>query len=170
MGSKQTNRADKPEWYFTQILTWIRDHQDFVEQNVQPVYNKLNIKKTSARVKCYTYYQLDIKKSFFIIILLQIIFQIEFIRGLVHIAVEKLHFELPQLSYNDSLFAHCMDEALGFDKEVRNGYGYPTSEPGVIEIITQAQIFLKWINMEKRCKYNNEIIVILKSEKKNYYN
>lgn len=50
MGTRQTNRADKPEWYFTQILTWIKDHHEFVEKNVQPVYSKLNRKKVTAKV------------------------------------------------------------------------------------------------------------------------
>lgn len=81
-----------------------------------------------------------------------IILQTEFMRGLVQIAVEKLHYELPHLYYDDSLFSHCVDEALGFDREVRNSYGYPAVQPGVIEVLTQAQTFLKWINMEKHCE------------------
>lgn len=55
MGSKQTNRPDKPEWYLTQILTWIKEHQDFIENNVQPVYIKLGIKKITAKVPIITY-------------------------------------------------------------------------------------------------------------------
>lgn len=50
MGTKQTNRADKPEWYFTQILTWIREHFEFIERTIQPVYDKLNKKKITAKV------------------------------------------------------------------------------------------------------------------------
>lgn len=48
-GTKQTNRRDKPEWFFTQILTWIKDHADWVARNVQPIarsagYNHINVK------------------------------------------------------------------------------------------------------------------------------
>lgn len=125
MGSRQTNRADKPEWFFTQVLTWIKDHQDFVEKNIQPLYDKFGRKNVVAKI--------------------------ELMKGLVQIVVEKLHFELPHLHYDDSLFSHCVDEALGFDKELKTGFGYPSTEPGVIEVLTQAQIFVKWINMEKRC-------------------
>lgn len=39
-GSRQTNRADKPEWMLTQVLTWIRDHEAFILQKVQPVFNE----------------------------------------------------------------------------------------------------------------------------------
>lgn len=75
-------------------------------------------------------------------------------RGLVQIAAEKLHFELPHLYCNDSLFSHCIDEALGFDKEIKSSFGYPPSQPGVIEVLTQAQTFIKWINVEKQCIKN----------------
>lgn len=36
-GNKQTNRPDKPEWFFTQILTWIKDHEKWIEKNVQTI-------------------------------------------------------------------------------------------------------------------------------------
>lgn len=37
-GNKDTNRPDKPEWMFSQILTWIKDHELFLMEWVQPVY------------------------------------------------------------------------------------------------------------------------------------
>lgn len=37
-GNKQTNRSDKPEWMFSQILTWIKDHEYFLLDWMQPVY------------------------------------------------------------------------------------------------------------------------------------
>lgn len=49
-GTRQTNRADKPEWYFTQILTWIRDHQEFVSNWIQPIVNKLALYHIDAKV------------------------------------------------------------------------------------------------------------------------
>ena len=49
-GAKKTNRPDKPEWFFTQTLTWIRDHEKFVSQWVQPVLNKNNMHPISAKV------------------------------------------------------------------------------------------------------------------------
>ncbi|KAJ9577197.1 hypothetical protein L9F63_006254, partial [Diploptera punctata] len=127
-GAKQTNRADKPEWFFTQILTWIRDHEKFVSQWVQPVLNRMNMHPISAKL--------------------------EFMRGLVQLTVEKLHSELPHLQFDDTLFSHTVDETLGFDRELRDSYGYPSSQPSVIGVLTQAQIFVKWIHMEK--KYASE--------------
>lgn len=49
-GPRQTNRADKPEWYFTQILTWIRDHSDFVVKWIQPVIDKMGLHHIDAKV------------------------------------------------------------------------------------------------------------------------
>lgn len=73
-------------------------------------------------------------------------------RVLVQLAVEKLHSELPVVQYDDSLFAHTVDEALGFERELRESFNYPESQPATLSVLTQAQIFVKWINMEKKCK------------------
>nr|CAD7571698.1 unnamed protein product [Timema californicum] len=127
-GTKQTNRPDKPEWFFTQVLTWIRDHEKFVVQWIQPVLNKLGMHHISAKS--------------------------ELMRGLLQVVVEKLHSELPHLQYDDALFSHMVDETLGFDRELRESFSYPSTQPSVIGVLTQAQVFVKWIHMEK--KYASE--------------
>ncbi|KAJ8953915.1 hypothetical protein NQ318_019155, partial [Aromia moschata] len=106
-GARQTNRPDKPEWYFTQILTWVRDHRDFVVKYIQPVIEKLGLHHIDAKL--------------------------ELIRGLVQLAVEKLYSELPSLQYDDFTFSHSIDEALGFDKELRESYDYPVGQPNASE-------------------------------------
>ncbi|RZC37439.1 RINT1-like protein [Asbolus verrucosus] len=123
-GARQTNRADKPEWYFTQILTWIRDHADFVTKWIQPVIDKLGLHHIDAKL--------------------------ELIRGLVQLAVEKLHSDLPNLQYDDFTFSHSIDEALGFDKELRETYNYPVNQPSILAVLTQAKIIIKWMAMEKK--------------------
>ncbi|KAF7282532.1 hypothetical protein GWI33_002566 [Rhynchophorus ferrugineus] len=122
--SEKTNRADKPEWYFTQILTWIRDHKEHVGLWIQPVIEKFGLHHIDA--------------------------QVEFMKGLVHLAAEKLNSELPSLQYDDYTFSHTIDEALGFDKEMREIYNYPANEPSIISILTQAPILVKWLIMEKK--------------------
>ncbi|XP_075231080.1 RAD50 interactor 1 [Lycorma delicatula] len=123
-GNKQTNRPDKPEWFLTQILSWIRDNEQFVDRWVQPVFKEVGIQNISATV--------------------------ELMRGLVQLALEKLDNELPSMQYDDSLFSHAVDESLGFDKELKETFGYPSSLPSTITVLTQAQIFTKWINMERK--------------------
>nr|CAI5822245.1 unnamed protein product [Callosobruchus analis] len=123
-GTRQTNRVDKPEWYFTQILTWIRDHKDFVEQYIQPVVEKLGLHHIDAKL--------------------------ELMRGLVQIAVEKLNSDIPNIQYDDYTFSHTVDEALGFDKELRETYDYPSNQPSILSVLTQGHVFIKWLNMEKK--------------------
>lgn len=74
-------------------------------------------------------------------------------RGLVQLAAEKLNSELPSLQYDDFFFSHTIDEALGFDKELREIYSYPSSEPSIVIILTQAPVLIKWLNMEKKCEF-----------------
>lgn len=80
------------------------------------------------------------------------ILQLEFCRGLVQIAVEKLYSELPNLQFDDYIFSHSVDEALSFDKELRETYDYPPSQPSILIVLTQAQVFSKWLAMERKCK------------------
>ena len=91
-----------------------------------------------------------------LIVIIVIVLQLEFMRGLVQLAVEKLHSELPHLQFDDTLFSHTVDETLGFDRELRDSYGYPPSQPSIIGVLTQAQIFVKWIHMEKKCELSAE--------------
>lgn len=73
-------------------------------------------------------------------------------RGLVQLAVEKLCSELPTIQFDDFTFSHCVDEALGFDRELRENYDYPANQPSVLAVLTQAQVFIKWLSLEKKCK------------------
>lgn len=123
-GNKQTNRRDKPEWFFTQILTWIKDHEKWIDNNVQPVIDASGFSHIYGKI--------------------------EFMRGLVQLAVEKLYSELQIVQYDDALFGHFVDEALGFERELRDTLLYPSNQPATVFVLTQAQIFSKWINMEKK--------------------
>ncbi|XP_024084598.1 RAD50-interacting protein 1 isoform X2 [Cimex lectularius] len=122
-GSRQTNRLDKPEWYFTQILSWIRDHEDFIDVHVQPVFDHVDYQKSAS---------------------------VEFICGLVQLSVEKLQCDIEEVQFDDLLFSHVVDEALGYERELRSVYNYPQSFPGPTQVLTQAQIFVKWIKMERK--------------------
>jgi len=49
-GAKMTNRQDKPEWFFTQILTWIKDHVQWVQKNIQPVADSIGFGHLDVKV------------------------------------------------------------------------------------------------------------------------
>ncbi|XP_052740464.1 RAD50-interacting protein 1 [Bicyclus anynana] len=130
-GSRQTARIDRPEWFLTQTLTWIKDHQEFVKTNVQPIAEKLQIKDVNA---------VD-----------------EFNAGLIALAAERLHTVLG--IYNtqgtkgemldvDAAFAHAVDETLGFHKELTAITG--TEVNSVISVLTKAETFIVWLAVEKK--------------------
>jgi len=39
-GKKQTNKPDKPEWFLSRVLSWIRDYRTFVVDWLGPVYTE----------------------------------------------------------------------------------------------------------------------------------
>lgn len=49
-GAKLTNRQDKPEWFFTQILTWIKDHVQWVQKYIQPIVNSIGFRHLDIKV------------------------------------------------------------------------------------------------------------------------
>ncbi|KAL3877501.1 hypothetical protein ACJMK2_035200 [Sinanodonta woodiana] len=123
-GKKQTNDLGKPEWYFTQVLSWIRDHRDFLDQRIQPLLNEAGRHSIDAKL--------------------------EFMRGVVSFVIEKIDSDLPELMYDEHKFSHLVDEALLFDHELHLNYGYPTSYPSSLHVLTEGTAFEKWISVEKK--------------------
>lgn len=78
--------------------------------------------------------------------------QHDFIIGLLQFVVIKLDSDLSHFQLEDVVFSHIVDETLAFEHELRKVYSYPHDYPSVTEVLTQAQIFFKWINMERKCK------------------
>lgn len=118
-GVRQTNRLDKPEWYLTQILTWAKDNHIFVGQNIQPGALKAGLSEHNVRVS-------EMRKGFdlrpieFISVFS---FQLEFVRGLVQLTMEKLNEDIEEIFTDESLFAHLLDEVLSFELELKEFLG-----------------------------------------------
>lgn len=123
-GNKQTNSIDKPEWYFAQVLGWIRDHMSFLDQRIQPVLCRAGLESVNAKV--------------------------EFMRGMVALVVEKMTNDLPDTMYDEHIFSHLVDEAILFDREVKVGYGYPAGLPCCLSVLTLPRAFHKWTLVEKQ--------------------
>lgn len=130
-GSRQTARIDRPEWFLTQTLTWIKDHQGFVKNNVQPVADKLQLKNVKT---------VD-----------------EFNAGLISLAAERLHTVLGlyhtqgtkgELVDVDAAFAHAVDETLGFHRELVTITGKDGNS--VLSVLTKAETFVRWLAVEKK--------------------
>ncbi|CAG4980049.1 unnamed protein product [Colias eurytheme] len=130
-GTRQTARIDRPEWFLTQTLTWIKDHQGFIKNNVQPIADKLELKNINA---------VD-----------------EFNEGLVALAAERLHTVLALYHTQaakgdivdvDAAFAHAVDETLGFHKELSEITGFESNS--VLSVLTKAETFVRWLAVEKK--------------------
>ncbi|XP_074647667.1 RAD50-interacting protein 1-like [Tubulanus polymorphus] len=123
-GNKQTNSLDKPEWFFTQVLGWIRDHRVFLIDTIQPMLSLAGIGYIDALS--------------------------EFSRGLVLLVMEKMVTDMDDLMYDEHLFSHMIDEALMFEKDLRGSYEYPTNQPGCLHVLTEPRPFEKWLLIEKK--------------------
>lgn len=40
----------QPEWYFTQVLNWIKNHSDFLQHTIQPILQRTEFKSVDAKV------------------------------------------------------------------------------------------------------------------------
>ncbi|XP_050346271.1 RAD50-interacting protein 1 isoform X2 [Nymphalis io] len=130
-GSRQTARIDRPEWFLTQTLTWIKDHQNFVLNNVQPIADKLEIQNVNAVE--------------------------EFNAGLIALAAERLHTVLAiyhtqsskgEIVDVDAAFAHAVDETLGFHKELMTITDNEINN--ILSVLTKAETFVRWLSVEKK--------------------
>uniref|UniRef100_A0A2A4J1C9 RAD50-interacting protein 1 n=1 Tax=Heliothis virescens TaxID=7102 RepID=A0A2A4J1C9_HELVI len=130
-GSRQTARIDRPEWFLTQTLTWIKHHQGFVKTHVQPIADKLELKHVRA---------VD-----------------EFNAGLIALAAERLHTVLAlyhtqsskgEIVDVDAAFAHAVDETLGFQRELVEITGKDINS--VLSVLTKAETFVRWQTVEKK--------------------
>ncbi|KAF6715232.1 RAD50-interacting protein 1 [Oryzias melastigma] len=97
-GNRQTNSLHKPEWYLTQALIWMGSSTAFMEEKIQPVFDRAGA-AISARV--------------------------ELCRGLVSLVQEKVAADAPRILYDDALFCHLVEEVLQFEKELRGSHSYP---------------------------------------------
>eukprot|EP00731_Ephydatia_muelleri_P029349 Em0020g993a len=122
-GNKKTNMKEKPEWYFTQVSTWINDHSHFMEKIVQPLmqgpYQGVNAR-------------------------------LEFIRGLLQELEVKLLHDMSTILYEDAIMAHLIDELLLFEKELRSVVQYPSPHPSCLHVLYDDLALHKWVTLEKQ--------------------
>ncbi|ROI15487.1 RAD50-interacting protein 1 [Anabarilius grahami] len=122
-GNRQTNNLSKPEWHLTQVLIWMGNSANFMDEKIQPILDRAGA-KVNAKV--------------------------ELCRGLLTLAQEKLAHEAPRLLYDDALFCHLVDEVLQFEKELRSTHSYPRAYPGVLHILLEETVFQKWLSVERK--------------------
>ncbi|KAG8953229.1 hypothetical protein FRC04_002639 [Tulasnella sp. 424] len=94
-GKRQTNRLDKPEWYFTHVLNLMHEHKPFMTTNIQPLLGKGGYGDVNA---------FD-----------------EFCRLLFGLLTRKLKRTVPLLLTTPAILAHTVYQTLIFDGSVKDG-------------------------------------------------
>ncbi|XP_066210428.1 RAD50-interacting protein 1-like isoform X1 [Saccopteryx leptura] len=122
-GNQQTNVLSKPEWYLAQVLLWIGNHTQFLDEKVQPILDKVGC-AVNARL--------------------------EFSRGLMALVLEKLAADIPCLLYDDNLFCHLVDEVLLFERELHSVHGYPSTFANCTHILSEETCFQRWLTVERK--------------------
>ncbi|XP_045420920.1 RAD50-interacting protein 1 [Lemur catta] len=122
-GNRQTNVISKPEWYLAQVLMWIGNHTQFLDEKIQPILDKVG-SSVNARL--------------------------EFSRGLMMLVLEKLATDIPCLLYDDSLFCHLVDEVLLFERELHTVHGYPGTFASCMHILSEETCFQRWLTVERK--------------------
>ncbi|KAB1276136.1 RAD50-interacting protein 1 [Camelus dromedarius] len=122
-GNRQTNVISKPEWYLAQVLMWIGNHTQFLDEKIQPILDKAG-SSVNARL--------------------------EFSRGLMMLVLEKLAADIPCLLYDDNLFCHLVDEVLLFERELHSVHGYPGTFANCMHILSEETCFQRWLTVERK--------------------
>ncbi|KAI6243662.1 hypothetical protein M3Y99_00028700 [Aphelenchoides fujianensis] len=123
-GDKPTNNPAKPEWMFSQVLTWIGANSEFFEVHVQRLFDEWGLNEPADEF---------------------------FAECLVKRVVEKVRSLLDQESFvsNRQQFAHLLDETIAFGNEIQSMFGQQTDIPEVIALFLEPRIFDEWIELEK---------------------
>lgn len=128
-GQRETNRIDKPEWYFAHIVSGIADHSPFLLGDIQRLLNKEGFRRYNAKN--------------------------EFTRCYLLVIERKLIKNFPELAVNPQLLSHTIHETIQFDETLKNmQYCPPGTNPdtwkGCVDIILGRKDWFKtWIDVEK---------------------
>ncbi|WWC61139.1 uncharacterized protein I303_103718 [Kwoniella dejecticola CBS 10117] len=146
MGKKGTNRVDKPEWAFANILDQIYEHQSFLSSYAQRLASSAG------------YEDIDVKSEFTLLSF--------------PILLSLLRNRIPHLLDHPALLAHTVYQTVIFDEAIKEG-GFQLDSTSLFEdresapweglsgvILREKDWFERWLQGEKKFADNqlNEII------------
>ena len=150
----------QPEWYFTQLLSWIRDYGDFMENLLQPIYRADGQRSVRVgRVRFFTFLStkfLNFKFFFHFSLHVSCFFQTDFAMSLVWLGRAKFLSSLPALLEDDTLFTHAVDELLTFARNLKQ-LGHATVQEAFCHVLLSLEVFHRWFQMEKSRKFFSSI-------------
>jgi len=138
LGTKATNNAMKPEWYFSQLSAWALSHRQFMNEYIQPAYDNVGLSHLAV---------------------------LDFAKGLVLMATDKLKIDIPLVLEDDVIFAHTIDEIIGFSGDLSKTMQYYASstEPSILESLTESNVFNRWLNMERKFAFEKVDSIFIES-------
>ncbi|CAG8509707.1 10931_t:CDS:10, partial [Dentiscutata heterogama] len=133
---RPTSRIDKPEWYFSHVLTTIQEHSPFLQGAIQAIVDEAGFQEYHAKN--------------------------DFIRCLLVGVTKKLAQSVPELLKFSQVFSHTVFETLQFDQTLRELHMYiPPGQnewKGCVEVFTgKKETFKAWLKVEKEfaeARYN----------------
>ncbi|CAG8435099.1 3053_t:CDS:10 [Scutellospora calospora] len=125
---RPTSRIDKPEWYFSHVITTIHEHSPFLTGAIQAIVDEAGFQEYHAKN--------------------------DFIRCLLVAVTRKLTQSVPTLLKSPQIFSHTVFETLQFDQTLRELHMYiPPGQKewkGCVEVFTgKKETFKAWLKVEK---------------------
>ncbi|KAI9068018.1 RINT-1 family protein [Trametes sanguinea] len=149
-GTRQTNRLDKPEWYFTHVANESHEHRPFMESIIQSLLGSTEYKSINAWR--------------------------EFTLQLLPMLERKLRRTIPALLAHPPILAHTIYQALAFDTALRDeGFDLPGTtaagrSDGVLEdakwegisevILGRKEWFEAWVEGERKFAMDQYLEII----------
>ncbi|KAJ2438497.1 hypothetical protein GGF42_008274, partial [Coemansia sp. RSA 2424] len=120
--ARTTSRADKPEWWLSQVLGMLRNIVPFLESHVQRLVNGTALPQVDARN--------------------------EFIRLVLPVVQRKLAHDRPDYIRGGLVIAHVVHELADFEHTLSDVYFY--DGPSVLEqFLADAPLFSAWVEAER---------------------
>ena len=142
-GNKKTNNLQKPEWYLTQCLVWLKNALPFLKEDVLPVFIKANLKDISP--------------------------MLVYAQELFNVIKEKVNLDMKELMLDDELFSHYVDELLLFDRELLQCFNTSTIDFGCLAILLEESCFVKWLEVEQNFALERMDNMLTSTHAWNYY-
>ncbi|KAI0666341.1 TIP-1 family-domain-containing protein [Trametes maxima] len=146
-GTRQTNRLDKPEWYFTHIVNEAHEHRPFMESIIQSLLSQTEYRTINAWR--------------------------EFTLQLLPVIERKLHRTIPALLAHPPILAHTIYQALAFDTALKDeGFDLPgttvapvddndTHWDGISDVILGKKAWFEaWVEGERKFAMDQYLDII----------
>ncbi|KAI5801476.1 TIP-1 family-domain-containing protein [Peziza echinospora] len=131
-GDKQTNRLDKPEWFFNHVLSLVEDYTPFITTNIQPLLDQYLPNSSRDAV-------------------------LELITAVLPMLRRRIKNLLPSIVPHAQLLSHFIHEMIKFDTVLRDEYLYAPYGldadalwKGLThEVLVKDDWFWQWLKVEK---------------------